>query len=52
MAFIEAIRQIHIKNKANSIFIHLCLVPYLEHLKENKTKPLQNSVKTLLSMGI
>lgn len=33
--------------KKDCIFVHLALIPFLEHLNENKTKPLQNSVKTL-----
>ena len=52
MSFIEAARQIHSQFKRNSLFIHLALVPYFEHLKEVKTKPLQNSMKQLQSQGI
>lgn len=52
MSFIEAARQIYFENKRNCIFIHLALVPYLDYIKQNKTKPLQHSVKTLLSCGI
>lgn len=50
--FIEALRQIYLENKHSMIFLHLALVPYLEHIKENKTKPIQHSVRELLSKGI
>lgn len=52
MSFIEAARQIYFENKRDCIFIHLALLPYLDFIKQNKTKPLQHSVKTLLSCGI
>ena len=38
--------------KANSLVIHLTLVPYLSAAKELKTKPTQHSVKTLMESGI
>ena len=51
--FIEAIRQIKLELDAKDIvFIHLTLVPYLKTSGELKTKPTQQSVKALLSMGI
>ena len=50
--FIEALRQIYISNKHSMIFIHLALLPYLPHIKENKTKPVQHSVKEMLRKGI
>lgn len=53
IAFIEAIRQF--KNdvgKDNVVFVHVSLLPYLKAAKELKTKPTQQSVKTLQSMGI
>ena len=50
--FIEALRQIYLENKHSMIFLHLALVPYLDHIKENKTKPIQHSVRELLAKGI
>ncbi len=53
LPFIEAIRQMRYKvGKENCIFIHLGLLPYLRSSKEVKTKPMQHSVKELLSFGI
>ena len=50
--FIEALRQIYLENKHSMIFLHLALVPFLDHIGENKTKPVQHSVRELLSKGI
>ena len=51
--FLEAIRQIGRElGKDNTLFIHVCLVPYLKASKEHKTKPVQHSVRELRSMGI
>ena len=51
--FLEAIRQASIElGKENSVFIHVCLLPYISGSKELKTKPTQHSVKELLSIGI
>ncbi|MCD8095508.1 MAG: CTP synthase [Ruminococcus sp.] len=51
--FIEAIRQASKDlGRSNSIFIHVCLVPYISGSKELKSKPTQHSVKELLSMGV
>ena len=51
--FIEAIRQIRFDaGKENTVFIHLGLLPYLKSCGEVKTKPMQHSVKELLSFGI
>lgn len=53
LPFIEAIRQIKYKvGKENCIFVHLGLLPYLKECGELKTKPMQHSVKELLSFGI
>jgi len=49
--FLEAIRQISLE-KANCLFIHVTLVPYLKSSGEHKSKPTQHSVKELRSMGI
>lgn len=51
--FLEAIRQVGLEvGQANSLFIHVCLVPYLSGSDEHKTKPTQHSVKELQGMGI
>lgn len=53
LPFLEAIRQIKneygIQRVAN---VHLTLIPYIKSAGELKTKPTQNSVKELLSVGI
>lgn len=51
--FLEAIRQFqHDVGPANSILIHVTLIPYLKASGELKTKPTQASVKNLQGMGI
>lgn len=51
--FIEAVRQISLEvGKENSLFIHVCLVPYLSGSEEHKSKPAQHSVKELQGMGV
>ncbi|MBQ6105425.1 MAG: CTP synthase [Lachnospiraceae bacterium] len=51
--FIEAVRQISLEaGRENSLFIHVCLVPYLHASEEHKSKPTQHSVKELQGMGI
>ena len=51
--FIEAVRQISLEvGKENSLFIHVCLVPFLSGSDEHKTKPAQHSVKELQGMGV
>lgn len=51
--FLEAIRQVGLEvGPSNSIYIHVCLVPYLSGSDEHKTKPTQHSVKELQGMGI
>ena len=51
--FIEAVRQISLEvGKENSLFIHVCLVPYLRGSDEHKSKPTQHSVKELQGMGV
>jgi CTP synthase len=53
LPFIEAIRQ-HMLDygRANSMCIHVTLVPYIASAREVKTKPTQHSVKNLLELGI
>ena len=51
--FLEAVRQISLEvGKANSLFIHVTLVPFLRGSDEHKSKPTQHSVKELRGMGI
>jgi len=53
LPFLEAIRQL--KNDLGQdrvLNIHLTLLPYIESAGEMKTKPTQNSIKNLLSIGI
>ncbi len=51
--FIEAVRQISLEvGRENSLFIHVCLVPFLSGSDEHKTKPAQHSVKELQGMGV
>jgi len=38
--------------RENVLFLHVGLLPYLSASKEYKTKPIQHSVKELLSLGI
>jgi len=53
LPFQEAIRQFKADvGKANVIYVHLTLVPYLPAAGELKTKPTQHSVKELRSIGI
>jgi CTP synthase len=53
LPFLEAVRQLRLElGSQRTMFIHLALVPYLEHAKEIKTKPAQKSVKELLGFGI
>src|ERR671922_292441 len=53
LPFLEAIRQFALDiGKANCLYIHLTLVPYLKAAGEAKTKPTQHSVSQLRQIGI
>ncbi|QTE47023.1 CTP synthase [Mucilaginibacter rubeus] len=53
LPYIEAVRQFRWEiGSANSLVIHLTLVPFLAAAGELKTKPTQHSVKMLLEYGI
>ena len=53
LPFMEAIRQMRIeKGFENVMYMHLTLVPYISVAGEIKTKPTQQSVKELRSIGI
>ncbi len=51
--FLEAIRQVGTEvGRANAMYIHVTLVPYIAGSEELKSKPTQHSTKELLSIGI
>jgi len=53
LPFLEAIRQFPVDvGRRRCIYIHLTLVPYIEHAGELKTKPTQHSVNELRRIGI
>src|SRR5262249_11130589 len=53
LPFLEAIRQLALDvGKANVLYIHLTLIPYLKAAGEMKTKPTQHSVERLRQIGI
>ncbi|MFO7292365.1 MAG: CTP synthase [Actinomycetes bacterium] len=53
LPFLEAIRQFGNEvGRANVLFAHVTLVPYLATSEEHKTKPTQHSVAELRSHGI
>jgi len=52
MPYLEAIRQIILEKKFDTLLIHLTLVPYFEPIGQLKTKPTQHSVRTLQSLGL
>ncbi len=50
---LESARQLqHDLGHENVIFVHVALLPYLLASKELKTKPIQHSIRTLMSYGI
>lgn len=52
-AFIEAIREMGIKiGKENCLYVHVVYLPFLGTSQEIKTKPAQNAVRELRSVGI
>ena len=53
MPFFEAVRQLRLEEgSANVGFVHVTLVPVLDVVGEQKTKPTQHSVKELREVGI
>src|SRR5436853_4372795 len=53
LPFLESIRQFALDiGKANVLYIHLTLIPYLKAAGEMKTKPTQHSVSQLRQIGI
>ena len=53
LPFLEALRQIRLEEGSeNVIFVHVTLVPSLDVVGEQKTKPTQHSVQELRRIGI
>jgi CTP synthase len=53
MPFFEAVRQLRLdEGSENVAFVHVTLVPVLDVVGEQKTKPTQHSIKELLELGI
>lgn len=53
LPFLEAIREFRQEiGKDNGMFVHVTLVPYIKAAKELKTKPSQQSVSILRTIGI
>jgi len=53
LPFLEAIRQLHREvGHGNALYVHVTLLPYLNVTGELKTKPTQQSVRELRSIGI
>lgn len=53
MPFLEALRQMRMENgRSNVLFVHVTLIPTMEAVGEQKTKPTQHSVKELRGIGI
>ena len=53
LPFLEALRQFQVEAGRNgTMFVHVTLVPYLDHAGEVKTKPTQHSVQELRRIGI
>lgn len=51
--FLEAVRQVGREvGRANCLYIHVTLVPYIKSSGEHKSKPTQHSVRELQSFGI
>jgi CTP synthase len=53
LSFIESIRELGQKlGRKNCAYVHVVYLPYLSASEEHKTKPAQNSVRELRSLGI
>jgi CTP synthase len=52
LPFLEAVRQLKLEHRRDSLFVHVTLVPYIKAAGEMKTKPTQHSVKELREIGI
>ena len=52
IAFLEAIREMAIKFPGRCAFAHVVYMPYLRTSQEYKSKPVQNALRDLRSIGI
>src|SRR5437867_1517325 len=52
LPFLEAVRQLRLEHRRETLFVHVTLVPFIKAAGELKTKPTQHSVKELLEIGI
>ncbi|TDM06288.1 MAG: CTP synthetase [Ideonella sp. MAG2] len=52
LPFLEAVRQLSLKQPGNCAFVHLTYVPYIKAAGELKTKPTQHTVQKLREIGI
>lgn len=52
MIFLEAAREIRMENRGRTVFVHVTLVPVVDVVGEQKSKPTQHSVRELMRMGI
>jgi len=52
LPFLEAVRQLRLERRRETLFIHVTLVPFIRAAGEVKTKPTQHSVKELREIGI
>lgn len=50
--FIEAARQMRMEEGEDVLYVHVVFLPYMKASDEVKTKPAQNSVRELRSIGI
>jgi CTP synthase len=50
--FLESLRQFKVSNPNQVLHIHLGYLPFLKVVGEYKSKPLQNSIKELLRLGL
>jgi len=52
LPFLEAVRQLRLELRRDTLFAHVTLVPFLKVAGEVKTKPTQHSVRELREIGI
>jgi CTP synthase len=52
LPFLEAVRQLRLELRRDTLFVHVTLVPFLKVAGEVKTKPTQHSVRELREIGI
>jgi CTP synthase len=52
LPFLEAVRQLRLEHRRDTLFTHVTLVPFIRAAGEMKTKPTQHSVKELREIGI